>query len=181
VGQLGLQSTITPICGAVSDRGGGVCSIAFNSRESLFAQVRPDKSNPRAGAFLTWCPEVTIDCVLAALGARPSLVKIDVEGREAHVLRGARGLLRGSDRPVVVFELNPATLSEVGSDARAIVNELVEYSCFYLDDFEGQRVPRGQQVADLSAVSWVCNLVAVPNSMPETEMRVLFNRVGDRD
>ena len=42
-------------------------------------------------------------------------MKIDVEGMEAEVLRGARRVL-GSDRaPAVVFEANPALLARAGT------------------------------------------------------------------
>jgi FkbM family methyltransferase len=48
-------------------------------------------------------PQVSLDDVVAGEGAVPDLVKIDVEGGELGVLRGARRLLdRG--RPVVVLE-----------------------------------------------------------------------------
>jgi FkbM family methyltransferase len=170
---LGLQSQIAPVCCVVSDCG-GVCSVAFNSSESLFAQVRQDTLNSRAGNSLTWCPEVTLDSVVKALGGSPTLVKIDVEGHEAHVLRGARALLRGPDAPAICFELNPVTLREVGSSVDAVAAEMRGYRYFYLDDFEGQKIPLGKEIADIESLTWVCNLFAAPGRISESELLGLF-------
>lgn len=50
-------------------------------------------------------PADTIDNLLHANGVdRVDLFKIDIEGYEAAAFRGARGLLTGAARPVVVFE-----------------------------------------------------------------------------
>lgn len=46
----------------------------------------------------------------------PNIVKIDVEGYEAHVLRGMRGILQ-HDRPIVFLELHPKFLESFGSSA----------------------------------------------------------------
>jgi FkbM family methyltransferase len=172
---LGLQSQIVPVCCAVSEQGDGVCSIAFNPRESLFAQVRQDALNLRAGTSLAWCSIVTLDAVAHSIGRKPTLLKIDVEGHEAHVLRGARGLLRAADAPVICFELNPTTLGEVGSSAEAVAAELGAYECYYLDDFEGQKLPLGHEIADMSSLTWPCNVLAAPRSVSRQEITALFN------
>jgi FkbM family methyltransferase len=168
VHKLGLQERILPVCCAVSDQPGGICSIAFNSKESLFAQVRDDTDNIRAGGALAWTAKVTLDSVIESTGRKPALLKIDVEGHEAHVLRGARSLLRGPDAPVICFELNPLTLSEVGSSVAAVAQELPMYRFFYLDDFENQRIERGKEVVDLDSLTWCCNLIAIPYGVAES-------------
>lgn len=49
-------------------------------------------------------PVVTLDSYVAEhVRQRVAFIKVDVEGWELHVLRGARGILR-KDRPVVLFE-----------------------------------------------------------------------------
>lgn len=171
---LGLQSRISLVCCAVSDRGGGLCSIAFNKSNSLFAQVRQDTVNSRAGSALVWCSEVTLDSVVESIGCRPALLKIDVEGYEAHVLRGARALLQSPDAPVICFELNPMTLGEVGSGIEFVAAALRGYRFFYLDDFEGQKIPFGREISDLASLTWCCNLFAAPRALPENEVRALF-------
>jgi FkbM family methyltransferase len=172
--RLELGNQISAVCCAVSDRRGGVASVAFDKSHSLFAQVRRDTVNSQAGSSLTWCSEVTLDSVVESIGSRPTLVKIDVEGYEAHVLRGARTLLESPDAPVICFELNPKTLGEVGSDAKAVAAALKGYRFFYVDDFEGQRIPPGQEIADLASVTWCCNLFAAPREVSDSKVRSLF-------
>jgi FkbM family methyltransferase len=47
---------------------------------------------------------VRLDGVPDLLGRRPTLLKVDVEGGEPDVFRGASGLLRSADAPSVLFE-----------------------------------------------------------------------------
>ena len=54
-------------------------------------------------------PGVRLDRWCAERALRPELVKIDVEGAELHVLRGAEGLLRGAPPAHIVCELWPAS------------------------------------------------------------------------
>jgi FkbM family methyltransferase len=175
--RLELEAQVSALCCAVSDRGGGVCSVAFDKSHSLFAQVRHDTLNSQAGDTLTWCPEVTLDSVVESIGCKPTLVKIDVEGYEAHVLRGARTLLENPDAPVVCFELNPKTLSEVGSDINSVATALKGYRFFYLDDFEHQKVPPGKEILDLASLTWCCNLFAAPRAVSQSEIDALFDKV----
>jgi len=179
--KLGLQNQIFPVCCAVSDRAGGVCSVAFDKSKSLFAQVRQNKVKARIGSTLTWCSEVTLDLVVESIGRRPALLKIDVEGYEAHVLRGARALLQSPSAPVICFELNPMTLGEVGSSVASVAAELRGYRFFYVDDFEGQKIPLGKEIPDLVSLTWCCNLFAAPRSGPESEARVLFESLAFPD
>lgn len=173
--RLELESQVSVVCCAVSDRGGGVCSVSFDKSHSLFAQVRKGTVNFQAGGELTWCSEVTLDSVVESIGSRPTLVKIDVEGYEAHVLRGARTLLQSPDAPVVCFELNPKTLGEVGSDVESVATALKGYRFFYVDDFEGQKIPPGKEIPALASLTWCCNLFAAPLSVPENKVRSLFD------
>jgi FkbM family methyltransferase len=61
---------------------------------------------------------VTLDSLLASQGG-PTLVKIDVEGAEGAVLRGARDLLRRF-RPVVLCEVAEASRAGVSSELQAL-------------------------------------------------------------
>jgi hypothetical protein len=109
-----------------------------------------------------------------SIGCTPTLVKIDVEGYEAHVLRGARTLLQSPDAPVVSFELNPKTLGEVGSDVESVARALEGYRFFYVDDFEAQKIPPGKEILDLVSLTWCCNLFAAPRAVSQDEIRSLF-------
>src|SRR5437764_6233118 len=58
IGDLHLESQITAICSAVSDST-GFCSVAYNPKESLFAQVRSGSENIRAGNHAAVAPSTT--------------------------------------------------------------------------------------------------------------------------
>lgn len=63
----------------------------------------------------------TLDAV--ADGVRPTHLKIDVEGFEGDVLKGAAGTLR-RDRPVLFLELHCAMLRELGEDPAGCLDVL---------------------------------------------------------
>jgi FkbM family methyltransferase len=67
----------------------------------------------------------TVDRLCAELGFRPDLVKIDVEGYELAVLRGARGVLKES-RPLVFLEIHPARIAELGGSVGELSDLLAE-------------------------------------------------------
>lgn len=159
---LGLTQEITPVCCAISDRTGFV-SIASDDTQSLFAQVRPDSGNMRAGRELSWVSTQTLDQVASSFASPPTLVKVDVEGFESYVFRGAQSLLSGLEAPAILFEFNPLTLTEVGSSTQAIADALPGYAFFYVDDFEGQKIPSGSRVDAITSLTHTCNLFAVPD------------------
>ena len=68
---------------------------------------------PRGGASTRVEVErTTLDAVVdRSGGAPPRLLKIDVEGFELDVMKGAARLLSGADAPLVLFESHPAPLA----------------------------------------------------------------------
>ena len=174
VDQLGLKESIIPVCCALSDSD-GIAKIFYNPRESLFAQVRTDPSNPRVGRDSTLASTITLDEAIVSLGVKPSLIKIDVEGLEPHVFRGATNLLSNTEPPAICFEWNPLTASEVNRSLSEIPQMLLGYRFFYIDDFEGQRKPFGEEVANLDELTWVSNVFAVPQRAISSWKGILSN------
>lgn len=160
---LGLKDMIFPICRAISDVSATV-RIFFDPHQSLFAQVRDNTSNPRVGSLSVETTTTTVDELINSLGVSPCLMKVDVEGFEARVFRGAQCLLTCNNPPAICFEWNPLTLSELKARPDEIEQSLTNYQLYYIDDFEGQRMPLGAGVASLAELTWVCNMFAVPNS-----------------
>ncbi len=76
----------------------------------------------------------------ASTGALPSLFKIDVEGNDVAVLRGAQGLLSRPDRPWC---------------RKAYVAGSTQH-------LRGQTFPFGGRIQDIEQIDWTCNLFAVP-------------------
>ncbi len=86
-----------------------------------------------------------LDDVLAELGvAKVDAVKIDVEGAEWHVLRGAEGMLSAS-RPIVMIELLEKSLRLQNSSAAEVLGLLRRhgYRIYSFDDRTGRPVPAG--------------------------------------
>jgi FkbM family methyltransferase len=67
---------------------------------------------------------VTIDALVAggALAA-PDVIKIDVEGYEHHVIKGAHGVLQRGN-PVVVCAFHPEPLAALGTSAAAVMRDM---------------------------------------------------------
>ncbi len=66
------------------------------------------------------------------------LVKIDVQGAEERVLRGAQDLL-ARHRPVLFVELDPKHLKRQGSNASAVLSTLRDHSYEFATLGEGSR------------------------------------------
>ena len=161
VQRLGLKDSIVPVPAAVVDNPGLVC-MSYSERNSLFAQVTQRDLNLRAGNKRAQADGITLDGFYASVGALPRLVKIDAEGYEVSVLRGAEGLLSRPDRPAILFECNPRTLAECGASVCTLLNLLLGYTVHYVDDLCGQKIPFGSLIQDFEKIDWLCNLFAVP-------------------
>jgi FkbM family methyltransferase len=87
----------------------------------------------------------TLDGEVERTGARPNLLKIDVEGFELEVLRGGSRLLR-DQRPFLFLELHLDAIEARGGRPKDVVDELMSagYSEFRID---GSLV-RSQRVCD---------------------------------
>lgn len=160
---LGLHDRVQPIAAAVLDEARQVC-LSYSLKNSLYAQITPGGLNPRVGDHLAYAQGVTLDAFCSLNGVSPALLKIDVEGSEVAVLRGASGLLSRSDRPAILIEYNPLTLSECGVNGRSLSELLAGYSLYYVDDLEGQIMPFGKPVSRINEITWICNLFAVPEN-----------------
>jgi FkbM family methyltransferase len=160
---LKLEDFVYPVCSALSDAP-TLTRITYSEWDTMLAQVTPDESNLRVGDKTAWCPTLTVDEVGAVIGRMPVLIKIDVEGHEAKVLKGANRILSGTEAPGLCLEFNPVTLAECHSSAGELAAQLSGYDLFYVDDFEGQRMSFGQPISDLTGIDWVCNIFAVPQT-----------------
>lgn len=114
--------TVEPV--AVSDRRGDVTLAVPAPGESNQGTARVMR-DPGAPGSVT-VPAVTLDSLVesAALD-RVDLIKIDVEGLDTAVLRGASGML-ARWRPVLVFEYDPRSWGEAGYELSSTLRMLEE-------------------------------------------------------
>jgi len=76
----------------------------------------------------------TIDKYCSECDLVPAIIKIDVEGFEPNVLRGAEHTIRQC-RPFLIFEINPAALASNNSSLETLLNHMqdMDYRMFHVD------------------------------------------------
>ena len=155
---------VTVIAGAVSDRAG----------QETFHLDRTDPRRHslasgnvgRAGEIVT-VSVVALDDYLG-LVARLDLVKIDAQGAELHILRGARRLLRRF-RPPVILELWPFGLRQLGGEPSAVLEELRDlgYETYRLSAKGRLKSQRHIDGFLATATRWSCiNVIGLPAPRP---------------
>jgi len=99
------------------DHGSGFGGLARFKDPDSFIEIR--------------CQQTSIDSFCLEHGVCPDIVKIDVEGAELLVLRGAKHVIR-SNKPIIFLSVHPGRLEAFGASVRELL-ELIEsfdYSLF---------------------------------------------------
>ncbi len=104
------------------------CGAAAGTADFYFAPGQAEGMNglvPVAGFSRMTVPVVTLDAEVAELGLVPDLIKIDVEGAEWDVLRGAERTL-AAHRPTLFLSVHPDALAKQGLAAADIEDWLAQ-------------------------------------------------------
>lgn len=108
----GKVSNLRVLCAAVSEQVGfATLQIANRGRASNGLNIDVERSQTGGVRYQQEVVTVTLDSLLTQFH-RPTLVKIDVEGAEALVLRGANKLL-SEVRPTIYIEVGGGQVDEV--------------------------------------------------------------------
>jgi FkbM family methyltransferase len=86
----------------------------------------------------------------------PRFLKIDVEGAEGAVLRGAREILRTA-RPIILSELDDRLLRPQGDDSHAIQDSLLDLGYAIFDAHSGSRMIGGKRSG-----TFIGEILAIP-------------------
>lgn len=113
-----LESVVDVVTAVVSDSDKGVTFFAYKaSMAASIARQNVEDLNPEQrtepASELT-VDSVTIDGLRAARDLRPDVIKIDVEGAELMVLRGARQVL-AECKPLILCEVHPLQMRNCGA------------------------------------------------------------------
>jgi FkbM family methyltransferase len=79
--------------------------------------------------------QVSLDAFCERLGLKPEVIKIDVEGAEINVLRGARALLRRS-HPLIILSVHPREIVLAGGSLDAL-RKLLDELGYEIHDVNG--------------------------------------------
>jgi FkbM family methyltransferase len=82
--------------------------------------------------------QISLDSYCEHHGLRPQLIKIDVEGSEIGVLRGARSILKW-DRPQIILSVHPREIALVG-EKLCTLREMLDELDYDVRDVNGQPV-----------------------------------------
>jgi FkbM family methyltransferase len=115
---------------ALLDRVNSLKAVAADAQGKMFLEINPlhpaDHKLSRDGTGLA-VNAVTLDeLVQDARHLRPALVKIDVQGAEMLVLKGAANILKNA-APALFIELHEEGLFKFGTSVLAILNHLSAY------------------------------------------------------
>jgi len=134
----GLDGVVTPVRIAAAGRG-GTATLAVDGASGA----------NRLGAGGERVETITLDDFCARENVAPALIKIDVEGAELEVLRGARETIRRGGAGLALFvEMHPTLWREMGISATDVRAEL---------DAQGLRAEALRPgVADLWALEGEC-------------------------
>jgi FkbM family methyltransferase len=146
------QERIHIIEAAISDISGEMGLLSSGAFSDGYFKV----ANGRLPTELTKTPAVTVDQLTETYGL-PTHLKVDVEGHEAAVLRGAKHTIQ-SGRPLLFLELHNEMVRADGGDPHTALDLLDEsnYSTFALS---------GSPIGRSEILAWpIIRLVAKPNS-----------------
>jgi FkbM family methyltransferase len=82
--------------------------------------------------------QVTLDSFVEKNGCIPGLIKIDVEGAEINVLRGAKSVLR-EYHPEIIISVHPKHLEVLGYSVGELTKE-IRGLCYQIYNIDGSHV-----------------------------------------
>jgi FkbM family methyltransferase len=148
-----------------------VAVAALGDHDAELAELQLQSSYPlsgRSGAERVLVRVARLDTlVLERQLSRVDLVKIDVDGQEAKVLRGARGTLERF-RPVLFFELTPSVVEVGGDTIDALFDSLLGLG-YSISDESGRHQENPVQQARRLRWGAGCNLLALPSASPRSD------------
>ncbi len=160
--KLKINHLVNLIPAAISNKQ-EIVSLRYNKWESMLSQIKIENENQLIyDKNSCHAVSTTIDQIVSQYSRQPDLIKLDVEGFESNAIRGAKTLMQSNHKPALCIEWNPETLHQCGSSKEELAHLLGEYYFFYINDYEGKFINFLDIIDDITSISWVCNLFAIP-------------------
>lgn len=153
-------NTVKIVPAVLSDKSSEKYVIPNIPGREAWQQAR--KLSSELSDYDTTCYTTTLDELVDEFHINPSLVKIDCEGFETLILKGANNLL-SKIRPAFMIECNDKALTQAQTNRNELLNFLRKnnYKLFHLSSFTGFQ-PFGLEV-DNDFPSTEFNFAAIPN------------------
>ncbi len=148
----GVEDQVIHFHGVVSDSRGQMQLSVIEGQEefsSLGSIVHPSATGLATTTIDV--PGETIDHLVELHQLDVGYIKIDTEGAEFLVLRGASETLR-KQRPIIVSELSDDLLCEKGSSGQEVIELLRDFDYQVSDPFTANRQPGTRRYGDILAV-----------------------------
>ena len=117
-----LDKIVTTVNAAVSDQSSALDFLALDTVGMSRLLLRGEQAD---ASQVIRVPATSIDEFCQREGVLPNLVKIDVEGFELSVLRGARETIKACGERLALFvEMHPTTWREIGLSKEDLIAEL---------------------------------------------------------
>jgi FkbM family methyltransferase len=123
-----LEAVVRTECIAASDQPGNLTlhrlrNRSVNTSISQLSTAEAKENNVESAESLV-APATTVDAVVARYGGTLNLMKIDVEGAELLVLRGARATIKANPQLRILMEWSPSQLARAGQGTEGLLNEI---------------------------------------------------------
>jgi FkbM family methyltransferase len=153
VAENGFGARLTVVRAAVSDvTGDATLRFARETLNTGGAFLAEGSTPGDEGLATRRVPTVRLDD--AAVRRPVRLIKMDVEGAEPKVIRGARSLL-AADRPYLISEIHPGQLARVSQSSAAAVLEDLQELGYRAHRIEHARIGGAVRPGDLEGVATI--------------------------
>lgn len=117
-----LDAIVTPVEAAVSDTNAAASFLNLDNQGMNRLAISSERAER---SRVTQVATTTVDEFCKQAGILPDLIKIDVEGFELNVLRGARETIEAAGERLALFvEIHPTTWREIGLSKDDLIDEL---------------------------------------------------------
>lgn len=147
----GLSSNVELFEGVASDSMGEIQLSLIEGQEEFSSIGKITHPSAKGTMIQTTVRSVTLDSLVSEHALEPGFIKIDTEGAEALVFKGAKETLERY-HPIIVSELSDPLLRSKGSSAKEVVSSLEAFGYTVTDPFHPELQAGTRPYGDILAI-----------------------------